>query len=233
MKAPIPDNEAQRLAVLKEYHVLGTGAEEPYDDITRLAAILSRAPFIAITLLDESRFWIKSKVGLERQEGPRDAALFCSYAILQSTPLIVRDARKDARFATSAMVVHPPHICFYAGFPLINPEGFALGALCVLDRKPRVLSARQKEGLLILARHTMAQLELRRVSDRMANLLENIKLLQGLLPICAWCKRIRDDDGYWQQVESYVRQHLGTGFTHGICPDCLEKLRPNKPKEKA
>ncbi len=76
-----------------------------------------------------------------------------------------------------------------------------------------------------LARQVMALLELRRVSARMAEALEKVKTLHGLLPICAWCKRIRDDQGYWSQVEAYVHEHTGADFTHGICPECLEKER--------
>src|ERR1035438_7122860 len=75
--------------------------------------------------------------------------------------------------------------------------------------------------------HTLLQ-ELRRVAAGMAEALEKVKTLSGLLPICAWCKRIRDDKGYWSQVEKYVHEHTGADFTHGICPECLEKQRPKK-----
>jgi len=229
MKAPIPDNEAQRLAALREYHILDTGAEQAYDDITALAAYLCDVPIAMISLVDESRQWFKSKLGLNEQETPRDVA-FCAHAILQSEPLIVRDALKDVRFADSALVMRAPHIRFYAGFPLSSPEGFALGTLCAIDRKPRQLSARQKTAMQALARQVMALLELRRVSAHMADVLEKVKMLHGLLPICAWCKRIRDDHGYWSQVEAYIHEHMGADFTHGICPECFEKQRPNKPQ---
>ncbi len=224
MKAPIPDNETERLAALREYHILDTGAEQAYDDITALAAYLCEAPIALISLVDESRQWFKSRVGMNRQETPRDVA-FCAHAILQSEPLIVRDALKDARFADSALVTRAPHIRFYAGFPLSSPEGFALGTLCAIDRKPRQITPRQKTAMLALARQVMALLELRRVSRRMAEALEKVKTLHGLLPICAWCKRIRDDKGYWSQVEAYVHEHTGADFTHGICPDCLTKQK--------
>ena len=227
MKAPLPKNEAQRLAALKEYHILDTAPEQIYDDITALAAHLCDAPIAMVSLVDESRQWFKSKLGLNPRETPRDVA-FCAHAILQSEPLIVRDAMKDARFADSALVTRSPHIRFYAGFPLASPEGFALGTLCAIDRKPRQLSAAQKQAMQALSRQVMALLELRRVSARMAEVLEKVKMLHGLLPICAWCKRIRDDHGYWSQVEAYVHEHTGADFTHGICPECLEKQRPKK-----
>jgi GAF domain-containing protein len=228
MKAPIPDNETQRLAALREYQILDTTTEQTYDDITALAAYLCNVPIAVISLVDESRQWFKSKLGLNEQETPRDVA-FCAHAILQSEPLIVRDALKDSRFADSALVTRAPCIRFYAGFPLASPEGFALGTLCAIDRKPRQLSAEQKQAMQSLSRQVMALLELRRVSTRLAEALENVKTLHGLLPICAWCKRIRDDQGYWSQVEAYVHAHTGADFTHSICPDCFEKLRPKAP----
>ena len=212
------------MAALKDYHILDSAAEQAYDDITALAAYVCHVPIAMVSLVDKSRQWFKSKLGLNQRETPRDVA-FCAHAILQEEPLIVRDALKDARFADSALVTRSPHIRFYAGFPLASPEGLALGTLCAIDRKPRKLSAQQKEAMQALARQIMALLELRRVSRGLAEALEKVKLLHGLLPICAWCKRIRDDQGYWSQVEAYVHEHMGADFTHGICPECLEKER--------
>jgi GAF domain-containing protein len=228
MKAPIPDNEAQRLEALREYRILDTAAEQAYDDLTALAAYLCDVPIAMISLVDESRQWFKSKVGLNQHETPRDVA-FCAHAILQSEPLIVRDALNDARFADSALVTRAPHIRFYAGFPLSTPEGFALGTLCAIDRKPRQLTPRQKAAMQALSRQVMALLELRRISARMADALQHVKTLHGLLPICAWCKRVRTDEGYWSQLETYIRERTEADFTHGICPDCFEKNRPKKP----
>ena len=227
MKAALPENETERLEALREYRILDTGAEQAYDDITTLAAYLCEVPIALISLVDESRQWFKSKLGLNRQETPRDVA-FCAHAILQSEPLIVRDALKDTRFADSALVTRAPNIRFYAGFPLASPEGYTLGTLCAIDRKPRQLTAKQKTAMQALARQVMALLELRRVSTRMADALEKVKMLHGLLPICAWCKRIRDDHGYWSQVETYIHEHTGADFTHGICPECLEKQKPKR-----
>jgi GAF domain-containing protein len=180
-----------------------------------------------ISLVDGSRQWFKSKLGVQANETPRDVA-FCAHAILQSEPLIVRDAMKDARFARSPLVRRSPRIRFYAGFPLVTSEGFSLGTLCAIDRKPRQLSISQKQAMQALARQVMALLDLRRVSEHLADTLEHVRTLRGLLPICAWCKRIRDDKGYWNQVEAYLRANTEASFTHGICPDCLEKERPKK-----
>ena len=222
MKAPLPTNEAERLAALKEYHILDTGTEQSYEDITILASHICKVPIAMISLVDETRQWFKSRVGLMEQQTSRDAA-FCAHAILQNEPLIVRDATKDRRFADSTLVTGEPHIRFYAGFPLINPEGWALGTLCVVDRQPSRLSAEQLKTMQALSRQVMTLLELRRVSARLADALDQVKTLQGMLPICAWCKRVRDDKGYWDQVETYFHKHAGADFTHGICPQCLEK----------
>ena len=215
------------MAALRDYHILDTAAEQTYDDITALAAYICEVPIAVISLVDESRQWFKSKHGLTEVETPRDVA-FCAHAILQTEPMIVQDALKDTRFADSALVTRSPHIRFYAGFPLATPGGLALGMLCAIDRKPRQLSAEQHHAMQALARQVMALLELRRVSAGLAEALEKVKTLRGLLPICAWCKRIRDDKGYWSQVEKYIHEHTGADFTHGICPECLEKQRPKK-----
>ena len=223
MIAPLPSNEAERLAALKEYHILDTGTDQSYDDITILAAHICRVPIAMISLVDEVRQWFKSKLGVEQQQTPREVA-FCAHAILQNEPFIVNDATKDLRLADSTLVTGEPYIRFYAGIPLVNPEGLALGTLCVIDHQPRRLSAAQQKALEALSRQVMMLLELRRVSTHLADALDHVKRLQGLLPICAWCKRIRDDRGYWDQVEAYFHKSTGADFTHGICPQCLEKM---------
>ena len=227
MNAPIPNNEAERLAALKEYRVLDTGTEQPYDDITILAAHICEVPIATISLVDEARQWFKAKVGMSRRQTPREIA-FCAHTILQREPFMVRDAKKDRRFADNDMVTGEPHIRFYAGFPLVNQQGLAVGTLCAMDRKPRELTARQEKAMQALVRQIMALLEFRRVSVHLADALNHIKTLQGLLPICAWCKRVRDDEGYWDQVEAYLHKYTGIDFTHGICPECLQKMRPRK-----
>jgi GAF domain-containing protein len=223
MIASLPTNEAERLAALKDYHILDTEIEQTYDDITTLAAHICQAPIALVSLVDETRQWFKSRVGVDQQQTPREFA-FCAHAILQQEPFIVNDATKDRRFADNALVTREPHIRFYAGIPLTNSEGLALGTLCVIDRQPRQLSDAQQTALQALSRQVMALLELRRISARLAEALEQVKTLRELLPICAWCKRIRDDKGYWDQVEAYLHKSTGIDFTHSICPECLEKV---------
>ena len=232
MEALIPTDEAERLDALKEYHILDTETEQSYDDITALAAHICKVPVAMISLVDEVRQWFKSKLGTDQQQTPR-AVAFCAHAILQNGPFIVRDTAKDPRFANNSLVTGEPHIRFYAGVPLVNPQGLALGTLCVIDHQPRRLSVTQRKALEALSRQVMALLELRRISTHLADSLHHVKKLQGLLPICAWCKRIRDDAGYWDQVEAYFHKSTGADFTHGICPHCLEKLYAEQQHKQA
>jgi len=227
-KTPRPPDEVRRLSALREYGVLNTGSEQVFDDFTALAAMICEVPIAIISLVDETRQWFKSRVGIRRRHTPRDIS-FCTHAILQTNPLIVADATKDPRFARGPLVTRPPYIRFYAGFPLINPEGYALGTLCVVDRRPRRLMVWQAKAMAVLARQVMAQLEARRVSAHLAEVLRHVKTLRGLLPICAWCKRIRDDHGYWTQVDAYIRAHTHADFTHGICPECMAKQLRQTP----
>jgi len=231
MNAPIPHKEAERLAPLHEYQVLDTQTEQTYEDIVTMASQICEAPMAMVSLVAEARQWFKAKVGLAEPETSRDMA-FCAHAILEPAPLVVRDATKDKRFADNALVQRAPHIRFYAGIPLINPEGHALGTLCIMDRQPRELSAAQMQALQALSRQVLSLLELRRISTHLADALDQVKTLQRLLPICAWCKRIRDDRGYWDQVEGYIHRTTGIDFTHGICPECSRKMDLQKPRKK-
>ncbi len=167
MIAPVPSNEKQRLKVLWQYEVLDTVPEEVFDDLTELAARICGAPIALISLVDENRQWFKARVGVRQTETARDIS-FCAHAILQEDLFIIPDATLDARFAKSPLVTSEPKIRFYAGAPLITPDGYALGTLCVIDRKPRQLNPDQCQALRVLARHVVTQLELRRHTKELA-----------------------------------------------------------------
>ncbi len=161
MIAPLPKNEPARLEALRQYEILDTDPEEVFDDITRLAAYICQTPIAVISLVDKDRQWFKARVGLGPTETSRDCA-FCAHAILEETPLCVPDALADPRFADNPLVTAEPYIRLYAGAPLITPEGFRLGTLCVIDRVSRTLDPGQIAILKMLANQVMAQLDLRR-----------------------------------------------------------------------
>ena len=156
-----PINEVGRIAALQKYAILDTDPKQSFDDLTLLASFVCKTPIVLISLVDEDRQWFKSRVGMDAKETSRDIA-FCSTAILQSDVFVVSDALKDDRFRDNPLVVSDPHTRFYAGAPLINEDGYALGTLCVVDRAPRDLAPEQKEALKALSRLVLTQLEFRR-----------------------------------------------------------------------
>jgi len=172
MNAPVPPDEAQRLATLREYEVLDTLPEEAFDDLTLLAAHICQVPIALVSLVDEKRQWFKSRVGMEPSETPRDEA-FCAHTILHKDEVLeINDARVDPRFAANPLVTGGPLVRFYAGAPLVAPDGHSLGALCGMDRVPRVLTRDQVSALQALSRGVVAQLELRRRTATLAKVVK-------------------------------------------------------------
>lgn len=147
LAAPIPDNDADRLAALRELLILDTPPEERFDKVARFAAEEFDMPIALLSLVDENRQWCKANVGMNVCETSRDTS-FCAHAILQPDIFVIPDARADARFADNPIVTGEPHAVFYAGAPLTMPSGFAIGTLCLIDHKPRTLDATE---LAILA----------------------------------------------------------------------------------
>ena len=170
MSGPSTSAESARVAALDRYAILDTEPERTFDDLVVLAAHVCRTPIAMLSLVDDHRQWFKSKVGVEIRETPRESS-FCAHAIQQRDLFIVPDAQNDERFRDNPMVLGEPHIRFYAGAPLLNEDGFALGTLCVVDRQPRELDEAQKEALLSLSRLSLVQMELR----------QNLRLLKEAL----------------------------------------------------
>jgi PAS domain S-box-containing protein len=160
-KPSLRENESARLAALCGYQILDTPSEESFDAFTRAAALICGTPTALITLVGAEHMWFKSRVGLAARQGLRKGG-FCNHSIQQADVFIVPDARTDERFASHPMVIADPYIRFYAGTPLITPDGHALGTLCVIDYVPRQLSLEQIAALRGLGQEVMTQIELRR-----------------------------------------------------------------------
>lgn len=201
-------DEAARLAALRRYRILDTQPERGFDDLTLLASQICGTPIALITLVDAERQWFKSRVGLTIAETSR-AVSFCAHAIQQRDLFIVSDATADARLRDNPFVTGEAHVRFYAGAPLVTPDGHALGTLCVIDRVSRTLTPEQVDGLKALRRQAQAQLELRRnlielkqalaerdraeaaqaaLIDELRQALDSVKKLSGLMPFCSTCQ---------------------------------------------
>ncbi|TSJ41000.1 PAS domain S-box protein [Mucilaginibacter corticis] len=155
-------NENERLDALRSYHILDTAEEKDFDELTKLAAAICGTPIALVSLVDKDRQWFKSHHGLAARETPR-AYSFCAHAIAKPDEImIIPDAKKDRRFADNPLVTGELDITFYAGVPLVNHEGFALGSLCIIDQQLRELSPEQTDALLILAKQVVDKLELKR-----------------------------------------------------------------------
>lgn len=154
-------DEQDRLEALHSYGILDTEPEMVFNDLAQLASYVCGTPMALVSLLDDERQWLKARVGVDVREVPREQT-FCQYALRASDVFEIPDTRADVLYASNPMVTGAPYIRFYAGTPLLTPEGYPLGTLCAFDTVPRSLSTDQREALRLLARQVMAHLELRR-----------------------------------------------------------------------
>ena len=161
MNPPTLSAEGARLAALDRYAILDTDPEESFDALVILASCVCKTPMAMLSLLDDHRQWFKSSVGVQVRETPLEMSI-CAHAIKQQDLFVVADTLQDARFRENPLVLGEPHIRFYAGAPLINEDGYALGTLCVVDRQPRELDLEQRQALKSLRQLALRQMELRR-----------------------------------------------------------------------
>ena len=204
------EDEALRLAALARLAILDTEPEERFDRITRLASTLLGAPIALVSLVDAKRQWFKSAVGLDVAETPREFA-FCAHAIARegSDTFVVNDASADARFADNPLVVGEPKIRFYAGQVVHDPDGHAVGTLCVIDRRPRQLDETQRLALLDLA--AMVEMELARATQEelLARLGESERHKSLILDTLAEGLVVQGPDGGIQSWNPAAEQVLG------------------------
>jgi diguanylate cyclase (GGDEF)-like protein/PAS domain S-box-containing protein len=160
MQISLPRNQETRLDAVRQYEIVDTFVEQSFDDLVHLAAHICGTSIALINLIGSDRQWFKAKVGVDVSEISQCAG-FCTSVICQHDLLVVPDASRDPRFAAESIVTSEPYIRFYAGMPLVTPEGDVLGTLCVADLIPRQLSEEQADALRALARQAITQIELR------------------------------------------------------------------------
>ena len=173
---PVLADEKERVAALQSYHILDTAEEKDFDDLTTLAAAICQTPIALISLVDHDRQWFKSHKGLPARETPKEYS-FCAHAIASPEHvMIIPDAREDERFLDNPLVTGETNITFYAGVPLVNSDGFALGSLCVIDHHSRGLSAEQINALVVVAKQVIDKLELKRKTNQLEHANEVLQL---------------------------------------------------------
>ena len=230
---PLPIDEQARIAELCGFDVLDTEPERAFDNLTRLAAIITGAPIALFSLVDTDRQWFKSRFGLSATQTGRDIS-FCGHAILKDEIFIVPDAHLDDRFAENPLVTGDPHIRFYAGVPLRSAGGHRIGTLCVIDTEPRAgLTPAEQEGLHALAATAMDELELRRTLRTLSLRQEEISRYFSVMGASTDFMCLATADGEVIGVNPAGRQMTGygpeedlTGLTLGsfLAPEVADLL---------
>ncbi len=232
--APLPPDETKRLAALRAHELLDSSAETALDDLVTLAADICGTPISLISLIDANRQWFKAKVGLSVSETSREQA-FCAHAILEERVMVVADATRDPRFADNPLVTGPPHIRFYAGAPLTNAEGIALGTLCVIDQVPRTLTPLQLAALEILSRQAAAHFELRRalgtVSSQQARLQDSNALLRAIVEVSLDCIVMIDEAGSILEFSPEAERTFGYTRAEAVGRPMVDLIVPPSLRE--
>lgn len=154
---PVGAGEDRRLAAVQRAAILDSAPEAALDKVVQLAALGLAAPIALVTVLDAERQWFKARVGLDLRETPRSWA-FCNYTLMGSGVCELSNLDRDPRFAANPAVAGAPHFRYYAGAPLVDDQGFALGSLCVIDTRPRSLDPGQLQILTGLAALASAEI---------------------------------------------------------------------------
>ena len=227
LSSPNPINEIQRLEAVKSWGILDTAPSKSLDSITKLAAEICDTPIALISIVDEYRQWFKSKVNFEVQETPREFS-FCQFAILGKDIYEIPDAKKDPLFSDNPYVIGNPHIRFYAAAPLIDPNGYALGALCVADQKPRKLNATQRRLLKTLSETIITNFALTKST---VGLQDSIQDLDNFFMLASDYMCIANMQGYFVKISSSFVSNLGyteqelleNPFMSFVHPEDIEK----------
>lgn len=214
--------EKERVATLLSYNILDTINENEFDRLTKLAALLCETPIATVSFLDDKRQWFKSKIGIDIQETSKEIA-FCSPCISKGEYFEVNDAKSHPHFQNNPLVLNKPYIRFYAGHPLIDPNGYPLGTINVIDTQPKVLSEAQKKSLSLLAQEVMAAILERKTK-------EELKIYETLFTLSLDIMAIIDKSGKFKKINKAFQNILGwdeytilNNLSELIHPDDAEK----------
>jgi PAS domain S-box-containing protein len=226
----------KRLTALKSYHVLDTSPENEFDAIARLASYICNTPIALISFIDADRQWVKSRVGIEAKQMPR-ADAFCNHTILGNKIFEIPDVLENKTFRRNIFVINDPQIRFYAGAPLIDPNGYRLGALCVMDMVPRKLDKEQLNALRTLADDVMSRLESRKqkkeLEENQLHQKDFLSLFDNSPEIqCIMDKEFRIElinhsvvDVFGYTPDESVGHSLWNFFSEGVRTSSLQKLK--------
>lgn len=216
-----------RLAALRATGLLDRDPEPALQRLTRLASRFVGAPVSIVSLVLDDRQVFAAEVGVaepwKSRGGTPMSYSFCQHVVTSGEALVVPDARRDARVSDNP-AVHDLGVEAYAGVPLETSEGQRLGSFCVIDDRPRPWTDEEIEVLRDLAAAAMTEIELRTTAAALDDALAKVRTLKGLIPVCSWCSKIRNDEGFWDGLVAYMTRHTGAQISHGICPKCEVKL---------
>lgn len=218
--------EEERLQALFAYNLMDTEAEKQYDSITNLACYICNTKMAIISLIDDHRLWVKSKVGIEICELSKDIA-FCKYTILQNSLLEIPDTLLDDRVKNNPLVACDNGIRYYAGVPLINPDGYILGTICVFDNQPRLLDSKQKQALQFLADETMMHMEASKKNLELKKIVTKQNLFQSLFNNSSEIHCISNQEGKVEFINSSIEQIIGFTEQEIIGRSILEFYAPD------
>ena len=228
------DDEAGRMLALRRYNILGSGRERNFELITSLVRDLLKVPICAISLLEDHRVWFKSVQGLDEDGAPRSVA-FCDHALRSQGCFTVADLAKDERFARNPLVTGPLGLRSYAGAPLVTPDGYGIGALCVMDKLPHAFTEEELDVLKRFADLVVEQMELRTLAcqDYLTGSLARrafVDALQGAMRHFSRDGRplslISFDLDHFKAINDRFGHAAGDRVLKAVVDACRSQLRP-------
>lgn len=205
---PIPENEVERVAALRALNILDTPPEERFDRITRLARMLFHVPIALVSLVEENRQWFKSCQGLDISETSREVS-FCAHTILQKELFIIPNALLDARFANNPLVIGEPYIRFYAGCPLYDLNGYALGSFCIIDSIPHLMSEQDQQALRDLGTWVEHEINTARISQAFIAQCESEARMRAIMESTSDALLLMSPDNYYLTVNQRFCDFFG------------------------